>query len=87
MDSNETIKQAVMAGLGIAFISAHTVAFEAETGRLAVLDVEGLPVRRQWFAVARSDRSVTPVMAAFEAFLARRGAAFLPVLGELDAGR
>ena len=86
MDSNETIKQAVMAGLGVAFISAHTVALEVEAGRLAVLDVEGLPVWRQWFAVARSDRSVTPVMAAFEAFLAQSAAAFLPVLGRLDAG-
>jgi DNA-binding transcriptional LysR family regulator len=85
MDSNETIKQAVMAGLGVAFISAHTVAFEVEAGRLALLDVAGLPVWRQWFAVARSDRAVTPVMAAFEAFLARRGAGFLPALGGLDA--
>lgn len=87
MDSNETIKQAVMAGLGVAFISAHTVALEVETGRLAVLDVEGLPVWRQWFAVSRTDRSVTPVMAAFEAFLARRGAALLPVLGALGPVR
>jgi DNA-binding transcriptional LysR family regulator len=85
MDSNETIKQAVMAGLGVAFISAHTVASEVEAGRLAVLDVDGLPVWRQWFAVVRSDRTVTPVMAAFEAFLARTGASFLPVLGALGA--
>ena len=87
MDSNETIKQAVMAGLGVAFISAHTVASEVEAGRLAVLDVAGLPIRRQWFAVVRSDRAVSPAMAAFEDFLARSGAAFLPVLGRLDAGR
>ena len=32
--SNETIKQAVIAGLGIAFISAHTVAVELADGRL-----------------------------------------------------
>jgi hypothetical protein len=36
--SNETIKQAVMAGLGIAFISAHTIAAEIDDGRLAILD-------------------------------------------------
>ncbi len=41
--SNETIKQAVMAGLGIAFISAHTIAAEIGDGRLAILDVVGLP--------------------------------------------
>lgn len=83
MDSNETIKQAVMAGLGVAFISAHTVAWEVEAGRLAVLDVAGLPIRRQWFAVSRADRAVSPVMAAFEQFLARKGATFLPVVGVL----
>lgn len=78
MGSNETIKQAVMAGLGIALISAHTIAQEVEAGRLAVLDVEGLPIRRQWFSVSRADRSLTPVMAAFEEFLKLQGSRFLP---------
>lgn len=86
MDSNETIKQAVMAGLGVAFISAHTVAWEVEAGRLAVLDVTGLPIRRQWFAVSRADRTVTPVMAAFEDFLGRKGAAYLPLVRQLYSG-
>mgnify|MGYP002386293727 CR=1 FL=1 len=83
MDSNETIKQAVMAGLGVAFISAHTVAREVETGSLAVLDVVGLPIRRQWYSVSRSDRVVTPAITAFRNFLARSGATFLPVVGRL----
>lgn len=79
MGSNETIKQAVMAGLGVAFISAHTIEAEVETGRLAILDVEGTPIRRQWFSVSRSDRAATPAMDAFAAFLAQKGAQFLPV--------
>jgi LysR family transcriptional regulator, low CO2-responsive transcriptional regulator len=79
MGSNETIKQAVMAGLGVAFISAHTIEAEVETGRLAILDVEGTPIRRQWFSVSRSDRAATPAMDAFSAFLAQKGAQFLPV--------
>lgn len=49
MDSNETIKQAVMSGLGIALISAHTVAQEIVEHRLTVLDVPGLPILRKWF--------------------------------------
>lgn len=80
MGSNETIKQAVIAGLGIAFISAHTIAQEVELGRLVVLDVEGIPIRRQWFAVSRADRTSSPAMLAFEAFLAENGARFLPDL-------
>jgi LysR family transcriptional regulator, low CO2-responsive transcriptional regulator len=78
MGSNETIKQAVMAGLGIALISAHTIAQEIEAGRLVVLDAVGLPIRRQWFSVSRADRSMSPVMSAFEDFLQREGAEFLP---------
>ena len=83
MDSNETIKQSVMAGLGVAFLSGHTVASEVETGRLALLDVVGMPLRRQWFTVARSDRAMTPAMSAFNDFLAKSGARYLPALGQL----
>lgn len=78
IDSNETIKQAVMAGLGLAFISAHTIAAEVADGRLAVLDVEGLPEVRQWFVVKRSAKRLTPPAAALTEFLARRGPEFLP---------
>jgi DNA-binding transcriptional LysR family regulator len=78
MGSNETIKQAVMAGLGIAFISAHTVAAEVESCRLVALDVEGLPVRRQWFVVRRTDKAMMPAVEAFAAFLSKEGGGFLP---------
>jgi DNA-binding transcriptional LysR family regulator len=83
MDSNETIKQAVMAGLGIAFISAHTIAFEVEAGRLVILDVAGMPIRRQWFSVMRADHAISPAMATFHVFLMRRGAMYLPLFGRL----
>ena len=79
MGSNETIKQAVMAGLGVAFISAHTIAAEVESGRLAILDVEGMPVRRQWFAVSRAERSMSPAMQALSTFLSTQGAQHLPL--------
>jgi DNA-binding transcriptional LysR family regulator len=80
MGSNETIKQAVMAGLGVALISGHTVATEVEAGRLALLDVRGLPIRRQWYAVRRADRILGPAAAAFRTFLIERGARWLPRL-------
>src|SRR5450756_536518 len=78
MSSNETIKQAVIAGLGIAFISAHTVANELEDGRLVVLDVAGLPVVRQWFVVRRQDKVLLPPAQAMLDFLRAEGARFLP---------
>lgn len=80
MGSNETIKQAVMAGLGIAFLSAHTIEQELQFGRLVILDVVGMPIRRQWFSVARADRTPSPAMQAFGEFLAREGASHLPVI-------
>lgn len=55
MDSNETIKQAVMAGLGIALISGHTVADELRSGRLVALRRHDLPIIRHWFVLHRAD--------------------------------
>ena len=78
LGSNETIKQAVMAGLGIALISAHTIAAEIADGRLVTLDVEGLPIVRQWFVVNRADRPLSPAARAFVEFARRRGGEFLP---------
>jgi LysR family transcriptional regulator for metE and metH len=78
MSSNETIKQAVIAGLGIAFISAHTVASELDERRLVTLDVVGLPVIRQWFVLSRKDKILLPPARAMLEFLSARGAQFLP---------
>lgn len=80
-NSNETIKQAVMARMGVAFISAHTIAMEVEIGRLVVLDVVGTPIKRQWFVVSRADRPSSPAMAKFKGFIAQRGSDYLPSLG------
>ncbi|MCA1454797.1 LysR family transcriptional regulator [Bradyrhizobium sp. BRP22] len=78
MDSNETIKQAVMAGLGIAFISQHTVFHELEEGRLVVLKVAGLPVMRQWHAIRRADKILLPPAQAMLDFLGKEGSRYLP---------
>ena len=80
MDSNETIKQAVMAGLGIAFISGHTIEHEMRAGTLVVMDVEDTPVRRQWYSVRHADRRPTPAMLALDEFLRMRGPSLLPLM-------
>lgn len=69
ISSDETIKQATMAGMGIAFLSLHTVELERQTGRLVVLDVAGMPVMRDWYIVHRRDKRLTPVAGAFREFL------------------
>lgn len=77
MTSNETVKQAVMAGLGLGFLSLHTVGLELSVGRLRVLDVRELPVRRRWNLCARRDRQLSLPAEAFRRFVAERGSALL----------
>ena len=76
--SNETIKQAVMAGLGIAMISAHTVAAELNDGRLVALNVVGMPLIRKWYVVKRTGRRLLPAARALWDFLSSSGKAYLP---------
>lgn len=77
MGSNETLKQAVMAGMGIAFLSHHTFAMEVESGRLQRLDVLDTPVIREWNVLARADRPLTPALEALLEFLQSEGAAMM----------
>ncbi len=71
--STETIKQAVIAGMGLSFLSAHTIGMELECGRLAVLDVAGFPVMREWHVVHHRNKRLPPVATAFKSFLLREG--------------
>lgn len=72
--SNETIKQAVMAGMGISFISSHSIALEMAVERLICLRVKGTPVVRQWHVVRRAEKHFLPPAAAFHEFLCQEGA-------------
>ncbi len=84
MDSNETIKQAVMAGLGIAFLSLHTVTEELATGRLVELDAPGLPIMRHWFVVRPEAEVPRPVAARiWDAIVALHGS-YLPAARGLE---
>jgi DNA-binding transcriptional LysR family regulator len=88
MSSNETIKQAVMAGMGMSFLSLHTVGLELATGKLAVLRVAGTPVMRDWYVIHRERKRLSPAAEAFKDFLARQGAALIDrVVGVAPAVR
>jgi molybdate transport repressor ModE-like protein len=65
MNKNEAIKQAVEAGLGLGVVSLHTVQAELASGQLCVLDVEGFPIKRQWYLVQREGKRLSPVANAF----------------------
>ena len=73
LGNNETIKQAVMAGMGIAVISAHTVDAELAEKRLVALDVKGLPINRKWFLVKHGNKRFLPSAQTLWNFIARNG--------------
>jgi LysR family transcriptional regulator, low CO2-responsive transcriptional regulator len=69
MSSNETIKQAVMAGMGISFLSLHTLGLEMRSGLLEVLDVEGTPIMKTWNLVHLLSKLLSPAAEAFRYFV------------------
>ena len=69
MSSNEAIKQAVQAGLGLGILSLQTLEMERALKRLAVLDVDGFPIMRHWYIVHRADKRLSPVAQAFKGFV------------------
>jgi DNA-binding transcriptional LysR family regulator len=69
MSSNEAIKQAVQAGLGLGILSLQTLEMELALKRLAVLKVEGFPIMRHWYIVHRADKRLSPVAQAFKEFV------------------
>ena len=75
--STETIKQAVIAGMGVSFLSAHTVSRELQSGSLVVLDVQGFPLMLNWYVVHRRAKRLPPVAQAFKNFLLSDGAALI----------
>jgi DNA-binding transcriptional LysR family regulator len=77
MTSNEAIKQAVEAGLGLGIVSIHTMELELETKRLRVLDVEDFPIRRYWYIVQRKGKRLSPAAQAFKAFVLRHAREFI----------
>ena len=69
LGSNEAIKQTVAGRLGISIIAKITVEAEIGRGNLAILDVEGLPLERQWHLVHPEHKVLAPAALAFKDFL------------------
>jgi DNA-binding transcriptional LysR family regulator len=69
MTSNQAIKHAVEAGLGLGIVSIHTLELELEAGRLIILDVEDFPILRHWYVVHRKGKRLSPVAEAFKEFV------------------
>jgi len=69
LGSSEAIKQAVLAGIGVAVLSLHAIRLEQATGKLSVLDVRGFPLRRRWYAVHLKGKRLSLVASTFLDFI------------------
>lgn len=69
MHSNESIKQAVMAGMGLSFLSLHTIGLEAQNDLIRILPVEGTPIVRTWNLVHLPGKVLPPSGEALRYFI------------------
>lgn len=78
MESNETIKQAVIAGLGIAVLSAHTMHEELRSGRLVAVRARNMPIVRHWFVVHRAETEPTRAARSVKDWIVTNPGEYLP---------
>ena len=85
MSSNEAIKQAVQAGLGLGIVSVHTLDMEFKLGRLTVLNVEGFPILKEWYIVHREGKRFSAAAQAFKEFVLTEGRKLITIPQPADA--
>ena len=89
LQSNDAIKQAVKANLGLSFLSLHTIGLELQTKQLCILDVRNSPVVRAWHVVHALSKLLSPAAEAFRYFVLEHGesdlAAQFADLGQLKS--
>lgn len=84
-ESDESIKQSVIADMGLGFVSLHTLPLELQAKQLVVLKVKGTPVQRTWHIVYRRAKKLSPATRAFKEFVIQHGAEFLAKKFEMSA--
>jgi DNA-binding transcriptional LysR family regulator len=67
LSTNEAVKQAILAGLGVSILSRYTLGLDTDLAQLAALDVQGLPIERPWQIVYPVGKQVSPAAQAFMA--------------------
>ncbi len=86
MSRNEANKHAVMAGLGLGIVSLHTLEMEFKLERLAVLNVEGFPILKDWYVVHREGKRFSAAAQAFKEFVLGEGANLITIPQPIATG-
>ena len=79
MPSNETIKQAVMAGMGLSFLSMRTMRHELAGGYMALVDIQGMPQVGHWYITHLSQKKLSPAARSFKEFLIEQGGPLMDI--------
>jgi len=69
INSNEAIVEAVQAGLGIGFVSKHSVSLQLKNNIIKQLDVSPFPIIRQWHIVHHAEAELSPIARRFKQFV------------------
>jgi len=69
INSNEAIVEAVQAGLGIGFVSKHSVNQQLKNNIIKQLDVAPFPIIRQWHIVHHAEAELSPIARRFKQFI------------------
>jgi len=77
LGSNEAIKHAVAAGLGIGIVSLHSILLELQSNSLIILDVDNFPIKRYWHIVKRKGKHLHPAAKEFEDFMLKEAVLYL----------
>ena len=77
LTSNETIKQTVIANMGLAFLSFHTACAEIQRGQLVALSVNGLPLMRRWNVVRSEAQPLSEAAQLLRRFILEFGAGLI----------
>ena len=67
--SNEAVKQAVLAGLGLSIIALASIKNELQLDLLKIIPVQGLPIQTTWSLVWPSGKKHSPAAKAFLEYL------------------
>jgi DNA-binding transcriptional LysR family regulator len=66
-----------MAGMGLSFLSLHTIGLEVRSGLLGIVPVQGTPIVRTWNVVHLSGRTLSPAAEALRDYVLKHGEAQL----------
>lgn len=69
LSTNEAVKQAIMADIGISLISEYSMTIERSMNRISVLDIEGFPYINNWKLIYLKGKKPSPVSRSFIDFL------------------